>query len=156
MRLAAVIVLLAAGAVLATLGTTDSRINLSSVRALWSDTLRDADQIGMRLTRLSDADEMKIGAELARSLGPYTEDAHVAAVGQSLLGNTRRRGIGYRFHVIESAEMNAYALPGGWIFVTTSLLASSKRMRSWRQCWVMRFRMWTCGIRSSAISISTG
>ena len=122
MRIAIVLILVAAGAGLATLGTTDSRINLSSVRALWSDTLRDADQIGMRLTRLSEADEMKIGADLARSLGPYTEDAHVAAVGRSLLGHTRRRGIRYQFHVVASTEGHAFALPGGRVFVTTSLL----------------------------------
>jgi predicted Zn-dependent protease len=122
MRIALVLALLVAGAVLAMLGTADPGVNLSAVRSLWADTLRDADQIGMRLTRISAADEMKIGADLARSLSPYKEDADVTHVAQPLLRYTRRRGMLYRFHVIESTEINAFALPGGQIFVTASLL----------------------------------
>jgi hypothetical protein len=39
--------LLAAGAALATRGTADPDVSLSSVVELWSDALRDADQVGM-------------------------------------------------------------------------------------------------------------
>jgi hypothetical protein len=50
------------------LGTPDSEVSLSSLVELWSDALRDTDQIGMKLTRVSDAEEMKIGAELTRGV----------------------------------------------------------------------------------------
>jgi predicted Zn-dependent protease len=116
--------LIGCGAV-AMLGTLGSGVNLSSVLALWSDTVRDADQVGMRLTRVGDPGEMKIGADLARSM-PSHEDAaataYVTEVAQSLLPHIRRRGIHYQFHVIESYGINAFALPGGQVFVTASLL----------------------------------
>jgi hypothetical protein len=71
-RFALVFALLAVGGVLATRGTPDPQVSLASVVELWSDTLRDTDQIGMKLTRVSDAEEMKIGAdrpEVSRTWG---------------------------------------------------------------------------------------
>lgn len=117
--------LLAAGAALATRGTADPDVSLSSVVELWSDALRDADQVGMKLTRVRDAEEMKIGSDLARGI-TETEDeaatAYVKAVAQPLLAHVRRQGIHYEFHVIESPQINAFALPGGQIFVMRGLL----------------------------------
>ena len=120
-----VLALLAAGAVLATRGTADPDVSLSSLVELWSDALRDADQVGMKLTRVSDAEEMRIGSDLARGI-TETEDeadtAYVKAVAQPLLAHVRRQGIHYEFHVIESPQINAFALPGGQIFVMRGLL----------------------------------
>jgi predicted Zn-dependent protease len=127
-RFLIVVALLIAGVVLAGLGTADQSVNLSSVLSLWSDTVRDTDQVGLRLTRIGDAEEMKIGADLARSMLAYQPDdpaasAYVTDVAQSLLPLLRRRGIKYQFHVVESSDVNAFALPGGHVFVTSSLLA---------------------------------
>lgn len=126
-RLFIVLVLLAGGASLATLGTTDARVNLSSIVALWSDAVRDTDQIGMRLTRLSDADEMSIGADLAPTVLSWAHEdpaasAYVTDVARALLPHVRRRGIQYKFHVVDSAAINAFAMPGGQIFVTSGLM----------------------------------
>jgi len=126
-RFALVFSLLAVGAGLATRGTPDPQVSLRSVVELWSDTLRDTDQIGMKLTRVSDAEEMRIGADLARGvadLGPDDPDAarYVTGVAQPLLPHLRRPGIRYQFHVIESPQINAFALPGGQIFVMRGLL----------------------------------
>jgi beta-barrel assembly-enhancing protease len=128
-----VLALLAAGVVLATLGSSGHAVNFGSLRSLWSDALRDTDQIGMRLTRLSDADEMRIGSELARSapfplLSPDGEaqdsesERYVSDVAQALLPRVRRPGIRYQFHVVASPEVNAFALPGGHVFVTSGML----------------------------------
>jgi predicted Zn-dependent protease len=122
-----VLALLLAGAVLATRGTSDPQVSLDSMVELWSDTLRDTDQIGMKLTRVSDAEEMKIGADLARGvsdMGPEDADAvrYVTGVAQPLLVHLRRPGIRYQFHVIDSPQINAFALPGGQIFVMRGLL----------------------------------
>jgi len=108
-------------------GTPDPQVSLRSLVELWSDTLRDTDQIGMKLTRVSDAEEMKIGADLARGvadLGPEDPDAvrYVTGVAQPLLPHLRRPGIRYQFHVIDSPQINAFALPGGQIFVMRGLL----------------------------------
>ncbi len=120
-----VLALLAAGAVLATRGTADPDVSLSSLVELWSDALRDADQVGMKLTRVSDAEEMRIGSDLARGItetGDEADTAYVKAVAQPLLAHVRRQGIQYEFHVIESPQINAFALPGGQIFVMRGLL----------------------------------
>jgi beta-barrel assembly-enhancing protease len=70
---------------------------------------------------------MKIGAGLARGVGDMgPEDAgagrYVTGVAQPLLPHLRRLGIHYQFHVIDSPQINAFALPGGQIFVMRGLL----------------------------------
>ena len=126
LRLILVLALLVGGALLAVVGHSDARVNLSSILALWSDAARDADQAGMKLTRLSDADEMRIGAELTRNSLWTSEDAadsaYVTDIAQLLLPHVRRHGIRYTFRVVESPAINAFALPGGHVFVTTALL----------------------------------
>jgi beta-barrel assembly-enhancing protease len=118
---------LIAGAALATRGTSDPAVSLESLTELWSDTLRDTDQIGMKVTRVSDADEMRIGAELARGVAdfepvdPVAQD-YVNAVGQIVAQHVSRRGIRYQFHVINSPAINAFALPGGRIFINSEML----------------------------------
>jgi predicted Zn-dependent protease len=117
---------LIAGAALATRGTPDPVVSLESLTELWSDTLRDTDQIGMKVTRVSDADEMRIGAELARGaaeFGPVDDPQdYVNAVGKIVAQHVSRHGIHYQFRVINSAAINAFALPGGQIFVTIGTL----------------------------------
>jgi predicted Zn-dependent protease len=118
---------LLASVVLSAIGKDDGKVGLDSLRYLWSDTARDADQIGMRLTRLTDADEMDLGAEVAAPvLAEFHEDPdasiYVTDVARSLVPNVRRSGIQYRFHVIDAAGINAFAMPGGQIFVTSGLL----------------------------------
>jgi beta-barrel assembly-enhancing protease len=118
---------LVAGAALGTRGTPAPVVSLESLTELWSDTLRDTDQIGMRVTRVSDADEMRIGAELAKGTVAFgAEDAaaqaYVDAVGSIVVQHVNRRGIGYQFHVVDSAAINSFALPGGQIFVTSGML----------------------------------
>jgi beta-barrel assembly-enhancing protease len=123
---------LAGGAALATFGTGDPDVSLASITQLWSDALRDADQAGLQLTRVTDAEEMRIGAEIARAIAarsiaaPSAQDdattTYVGEVGRLLLPRVRRPGIHYEFHVIQSPDVNAFAVPGGQIFVMTGLL----------------------------------
>jgi predicted Zn-dependent protease len=126
-RFLLVLALLIAGSAAATRGTPDPVTSLDSLGELWSDTLRDIDQIGMQATRVSDAEEMKIGEQLAQS---QIEDTaanraasdYVTGVGQMLEPHLRRHGVRYRFHVVDSDAINAFALPGGQIFVTAGML----------------------------------
>lgn len=48
--------------------------------------------------------------------------AYVQAVGGRLAAQSPRRDVGYRFHVVDRAEPNAFALPGGYVYVTRGLL----------------------------------
>lgn len=118
--------LLIGGAALATRGTPDPRVNLGSLTELWSDTLRDTDQIGMKLTRVSAADEMRTGAELAGRFASGEQriagQTYVGEVGATVAEHVSRREIRYQFHLIDSPAINAFALPGGQIFVTTGML----------------------------------
>ncbi len=40
------------GGVLASMGNEDKTVDLSSAREIWADILRDADQIGLQVTRM--------------------------------------------------------------------------------------------------------
>jgi beta-barrel assembly-enhancing protease len=126
-RFTAVFSLLITGVILAAIKSTEGRVNLSSILSLWSDTARDTDQIGMRLTRLSDAEEMRIGADLVPSMltGLHeipADSAYITEVAQSVLPYVQRHGIHYHFRVIQSDQINAFAIPGGEVFVTSGLL----------------------------------
>jgi beta-barrel assembly-enhancing protease len=118
---------LAGGAAVATFGAKDPEVNFSSLLDLWSDTLRDADQAGMKATRVSDAEEIRIGSDLAQSVlagevKSANDTAYVTAVAQRLVPHVARTGIPYHFHVVKSPQINAFALPGGQIVVFTGLL----------------------------------
>ena len=49
--------------------------------------------------------------------------AYVNEVGQKLAMNSHRNNLIYRFTVLDSKDVNAFALPGGYIFITRGLLA---------------------------------
>jgi predicted Zn-dependent protease len=126
-RFLIVLALLIVCCVLAMIGTTDSRANLSSLLSIFSDAARDTDSVGMRLTRLSDADEMRVGAELTRSAADFGRDdpaasSYASEVAGALVPHVRRPGIRYRVQVIGTSQINALALPSGQIFVTSGLL----------------------------------
>ena len=109
------------------LGTLEANVSLDSVADLWGDTLRDADEGAARLASVRPADEAAMGARQATvMMSAYNEDpvdsAYVSAVGALLLGAGRRPDFPYVFHVIETWEPNAFALPGGQIFVTRGMM----------------------------------
>jgi predicted Zn-dependent protease len=124
-RFLLILAMLIAATVAATLGPSRSGVSLASVRQLWSGTLRDIDQPGLRLTRLSASEEMQLGADLLQTM-PWTEDPVAAArlvrVSQPMLPHVHRGDITYQFHVVHASMINAFALPGGQILVTDALL----------------------------------
>lgn len=127
-RLAFVLGLLALSAVIvATMGHSSYRVNLSAAMELWSDVLRDVDDFGLQLTRVSARDETALGDGIASGViaGSHEEPAlepYISAVGSTLVRNVSRKDIAYRFHVIRSTEVNAFAVPGGHVFITTGML----------------------------------
>lgn len=108
------------------IGQLDPNVSLDSAREIWADVLRDADQFALQATRVSTAREMQLGAELASQDIWGQEDAedekYVDAVARLLTPYLNRTGIVYHFHVIHSPEVNAFALPGGQIYVLTGML----------------------------------
>lgn len=120
-------VVLLAGATLTVVGEIDEDVSLSSALEIWGDVLRDVDQFGLRLTRMSDREEMEIGDELSRQVLRWMSQdpdltLYVSEVGTKLLPHVRRKGIRYQFYAVKLPQVNAFALPGGQVFVTTDML----------------------------------
>lgn len=80
---------------------------------------------------ISEEDEARIGAEqhgqiLAEFGGAYTDPAIVAyvdSIGQFLALTSERPKVKFTFTVLNSPIVNAFALPGGYVYVTRGLLA---------------------------------
>lgn len=49
--------------------------------------------------------------------------AYVEQIGQNLVRGTERQDVSYRFTVLDSPVVNAFAIPGGYVYVTRGLLA---------------------------------
>lgn len=53
--------------------------------------------------------------------GPVAD--YVNRIGQKVAANTERTDVQYKFHVIDSPIVNAFALPGGYIYISRGLIA---------------------------------
>jgi predicted Zn-dependent protease len=74
-------------------------------------------------------DEVAIGQSLVKEIqsqNKVTQDSilagYVNQVGQKIASVSDRRDISYHFKVLESPEINAFACPGGFVYVYTGLL----------------------------------
>ncbi|MFM7245153.1 MAG: M48 family metalloprotease [Planctomycetaceae bacterium] len=121
------LVVMAAAAAAVLRGDMDDSVSADSAFEVWADMVRDVDQCGLTLVRVSADEEMRLGRELAASGGwrevtasPWS--GYVESVGADVAAHVRRRDIEYRFHVVDSPDVNAFALPGGQVFVTTGML----------------------------------
>jgi predicted Zn-dependent protease len=98
---------------------------------LAAETQHDLSRLPMRVFRISEADEIRIGDQLAKryevpdaKLSPEAraEQQYIRRVGGRLLPYARRR-LAWRFHLIPDHDLvNAFALPGGHVFVGEGLL----------------------------------
>ena len=83
---------------------------------------------------LSEEKEAEIGAQqhpqiLKQFGGAYDDPAlarYVTAVGERLAATAERKDLTYTFTVIDSPIVNAFALPGGYVYVTRGLLALAR------------------------------
>lgn len=81
-------------------------------------------------TLVSIEKEKQIGGEEAKNVEAHMgllDDArltaYIDAVGQRLAKESPRQDVTYQFHVVDMTEPNAFALPGGYVYVTRGLLA---------------------------------
>ncbi len=101
------------------------------------------------VTLVSQETEKAIGQEEARRIEQHVglvNDAalsdYLTRLGQRLAEQSPRRDVTYEFHLVDTAEPNAFALPGGYIYVTRGLLASSTPKMNWPVWSGMRSAMW--------------
>ena len=79
---------------------------------------------------ISKDQELSMGAQAHRAVLKQQKrlnnprlQAYVNNIGQSLARNSHRNNIPYKFTVLEDPSVNAFALPGGYIYITTGLMA---------------------------------
>jgi len=80
---------------------------------------------------MSPEQEKQVGAQehakiLKQFGGLYDNKAvtdYVQAVGQKVSQNTERPDVQYKFFVLDTPEANAFALPGGYVYITRGILA---------------------------------
>ena len=82
------------------------------------------------LVFMSESSEVNIGstndAKIREKYGAYDNpelQAYVQQVGQKLATQSHRPSLEYHFTVLDSPEVNAFALPGGYIYVTRGIMA---------------------------------
>jgi predicted Zn-dependent protease len=82
------------------------------------------------LMLVSEQDEVTLGKqydqEIGQTYGFYNNpalSAYVDRIGQSLAKNTQRPNVEYHFKVLDSSIINAFATPGGYVYVTRGILA---------------------------------
>jgi predicted Zn-dependent protease len=83
-----------------------------------------------RTVLLTEYDDARVGREASRDVSAeigIIEDAslnaYVSRIGRKLLRGVPRRSFQYQFSVVDQVEPNAFALPGGYIFISRGLLA---------------------------------
>ncbi len=79
---------------------------------------------------LTDADEIALGREFSREIERevrlYTDPEvvrYVDELGQTLVRHSRRSNIRYYIKVVDTDDVNAFALPGGYLYVNRGLIS---------------------------------
>lgn len=111
--------------------TQPTPVSANAVVQMAADAQRDLTRAPMRLTRLSDDEEIAVGDQLAQR---YVVDAgalsaeerglesYVQRVG-NVIGLHAHRRLPYQFHLLPNRAMiNAFSLPGGQVFVGEGVL----------------------------------
>jgi predicted Zn-dependent protease len=83
------------------------------------------------LSLVSESQEIEMGrqsaAEVEQTIG-YVDNpqlqSYVAGIGERMATESERPNLPWEFHVVNDAAVNAFALPGGFIYVTRGLLGA--------------------------------
>jgi predicted Zn-dependent protease len=110
----------------------ETRVGPEAVLNALADTQRELSRVPASITRISDEEEISIGNSLAEryatqyGAGDATMQAYVNTVGRKVSGRARRK-FDYKFHYVADAGLvNAFALPGGHVFIGKGLVRLMK------------------------------
>jgi predicted Zn-dependent protease len=85
---------------------------------------------GADVVTMSEKKEIEIGREMhpkvLQQYGRYDDErlqAYVNQVGQQIAAKSHRPDLTYTFTVLDSEETNAFALPGGYIYITRGIMS---------------------------------
>lgn len=109
----------------------DDVVSTNAVVDMAADWQRDLSRVPMHLTRISDQQEIRIGDALAQEYSStevprnpemLATEQYINHIGAVVAAHAKRK-LPYRFHLIPSKDLiNAFALPGGHVFVGQGLL----------------------------------
>ena len=95
---------------------------------------RSAQKIGEGLRSIGEAEEIKLGGDLAAMLlgaAPLVDNPaqqqYLNRVGRWLALHSERPGLPWKFGIIDSGDFNAFSTPGGYVLITRGLF---EQMRS--------------------------
>jgi beta-barrel assembly-enhancing protease len=84
---------------------------------------------------VSQQQEVQLGNDYAAQIAtqlPLIKDPtvvnYISALGNSLARVSDTRGLAWHFSVVDSKEVNAFAVPGGWIYVNRGLIERAQNM----------------------------
>lgn len=131
--LAGVITVAAAALYYGERSKADAPVTPAPLMHVIGDAEREATRVPMLMTRLSDDEEIEAGNRIADTyLASFPRastdedaamEAYVQRVGRSVALNAHRR-LPYRFHYVpDMGFINAFALPGGHVFIGKGLIA---------------------------------
>jgi predicted Zn-dependent protease len=130
-RLISLIAILAAAAgalYYSALHKQETRVGPEAVLNALADTQRELSRVPAAATRISDEQEISIGNLLAERYseqlgkGDAAMQNYVTVVGRKVAGRARRK-FDYKFHYVpNNGLVNAFALPGGHVFIGKGLI----------------------------------
>jgi len=84
---------------------------------------------------MSEDDEVAIGSQTAQEIGrslPLVQDPYITAyvneLGDTIASRTSRSDLDWHFFVVNSHQINAFALPGGYVYVNRGLIEATSRL----------------------------
>ena len=85
------------------------------------------------LNIFSDAQEVQLGKQFSREIekemkiySDPTVTAYIAQLGQRLANHSQRQNITYHFKVVNTEAVNAFAVPGGYLYVNIGLIRAAE------------------------------
>jgi beta-barrel assembly-enhancing protease len=127
---AVVLALLIAGLITSQARKVEAPVAPTALLYLVADTQRELTRLPMKYTRISDADEIKIGNRIVEEIGESKQDeegkvveTYLRKVGNRVAAHAHRK-LPYTFHYLPDLHfVNAFALPGGHVFMGAGLLS---------------------------------
>jgi predicted Zn-dependent protease len=84
---------------------------------------------GQDFVLVTEAQELRIGRQADAQVkqryplyDAHRMQAYVEGIGERLAKASHRPGISYRFVIVDSADVNAFALPGGYVYISRGIL----------------------------------
>jgi predicted Zn-dependent protease len=90
--------------------------------------------LGVSSCEVSEDQEVAIGQQTAQEISaqiPVVEDPYITSylneLGDTIASHTSRRDLDWHFFLVNSHQVNAFALPGGFIYVNRGVIESADR-----------------------------